>query len=47
MYNAGRFERWVAGMRQRFIGMFYSPEELRLAPRREGAMEQEDAAKAA
>ncbi len=47
VYNAGAFERWLAGVRQRFIGMFYSPEELRLAPRREGAMEQEDAAKAA
>ncbi|MCY4066303.1 MAG: hypothetical protein OXF57_08070, partial [Rhodospirillaceae bacterium] len=47
VYNAGPFERWLAGMRQRVIGMVYSPEELRLAPRLEGAMEQEDAAKAA
>ena len=45
--TAGPFERWLAGVRQRVIGMVYSPEELRLAPRREGAMEQEDAAKAA
>ena len=47
VYNAGPFERWLAGVRQRVIGMVYSPEELRLAPRQEGAMEQEDAAKAA
>ena len=47
VYNAGRFERWVAGMRQRFIGMLLQPGRAapRPAPgRRDGA---EDAAKAA
>ncbi len=47
VYNAGRLEQWLNNLRLRFIGKFYSPEELRLAPRQEGVMEDEDAAKAA
>lgn len=47
VYNASNFERWMTRMRQKFIGRFYSPEEVRLAPRQDGVMEEEDAAQAA
>lgn len=47
IYNAGGFERWLAGFREKLKKPLYSREAIRLVEPMPGVMEEEDAAKAA